>query len=801
MTLDLPRDRRAQPVRLTGFELPAAPGSGTGLLVALMAVVQSRYGTSWETWGVEDGRTVRYETDPSLPGATFAALAQQPPRTWPGAPGDDPRPWIAVLPERSESVPAALGGTMWAVSHCGAELRVWYDQATLAEPTARRMAEHLALLLGIAAETPDAAVQSCELLTAAERDLLRSWNPPKPDYPKATLHQLFREQAARSPERPALRFGDTELTYRELDELSEVVAHRVRPSLTGTGGLVVLSGERSLELFTSILGVLKAGAGFVYLDPALPAPRAEALLRLTAPDATLRTSSGHPLTDRPDAIAVERIIAEATGPVPPLDEIAHDGSTAYVIFTSGTTGEPKGVVRPHRLHTSRIHLEQRMYGMGQADRHLLKSPISFREFLWPLASGGTAVIAQPGLDRDDRYLADLIDREGITTVSFVPSMLRLLVEQPAFRSASALRHVFVGGEPLAADLEARIRECGYQVHNTYTLTEADYVCHRRGPVEGPVGSDVRTVVGRALDMHVYLCDPAGHLVPPGAVGEIRTGGPGLADGYLGRPDLTAERFVPNTVDPDGPPVLFRTGDLARHRADGQLEYVGRADAQVKVRGQRVEPAEVEIVLRTHPAVANAAVTGVADPDQGALLVAYVVPRGSEPSAGELREFVRQRLPEFMVPSYIAFVPALPLQPSGKVDRAKLNAPARTRPDTGVPFEPPATPAEQRLAGLVAGVLGLDEVGMDDDFFALGGDSLRLMLLRGAVESATGAEIDLAEVLAAATPRGLVQLVHGDPTAADVRPEHSPDRRSALLRRRTELGRRRTGVTSGGEGDR
>ncbi|WP_314175273.1 amino acid adenylation domain-containing protein [Streptomyces winkii] len=840
---------RTAGTRTGTVDVPLSPGAVRALdtaadpqtlLAALLTLLLHRYGTTWPVLGHREGTLCRCAPAADPETGTLAALcglrdehgAGSGAAAWrpvPPPPGDTVR--LAVAPTGSEPPSAP-----WTVTPEGPLLRVEFDTGTFEAGTAGRIGEHLAALVETAAERPDERSGAVDILLPGERALLLGdWNAPPPGHPDTTLHALVAKQAARTPDAVALRHGEAELTYGALEERAERFAGRLAPRVSLPGALVVLSGLPSLDLYAAVLGIWKAGGGYVYLDPALPTARAETMLRLTDPAAVLATLSGHPACG-PEAVSVERLL-EADGdvddgPVPSGTSqprrTAGPESTAYVLFTSGSTGEPKGVVRPHRMHTSRIHLEQGMYPLGPGDRVLLKSPISFREFAWPLAAGAACVLAEPGRDRDDRYLADLIDAEAVTTVSFVPSMLRLLAAQPSFRDASALRHVFVGGEALGADLEAELRAQGRLVHNTYTLSEADYVCHRGGPLpEVPGRRRAGTVVGRPLDMRVYLCDDAGRLVPPGVPGEIRTGGPGLADGYLGRPELTAERFVPNDVDPGGPGVLFRTGDLARFGVDGQVEYVGRADTQVKVRGQRVEPGEVERVLRAHPAVSDAAVVGVADAGQGAVLAAYVVPGGEEPTVPSLRAFVGERLPDFMVPSYTAVVPALPLLDSGKVDRAVLRTPPRGRPDLDVPFTSPRTDEQRCTARLFGQVLGLDSVGLDDGFFALGGDSLRLMLLRGALESEAGRELSVAKVLEASTPRRCAELLlsggeSGDAFAGvgaaagdghghvDRAPERRPEqpersgaaaggRRGALLGRTARLRRRRWGAAGGGAG--
>ncbi|NLU74413.1 amino acid adenylation domain-containing protein [Streptomyces sp. HNM0575] len=861
-TVDVP----LSPAAVRALDTAADPQT---LLASLLTLVLHRYGTTWPVLGEREGTLCRCAPAADPETGTLAALCGLRDADGPGSdsgPGPDSgrgpgsaAGWRPVQPPPGDAVRLVVAppgseppSAPWTVTPEGPLLRIEFDTGTFEADTAERIGEHLAALVETAAERPDERSGAVDILLPQERALLLGdWNAPPSGHPDTTLHALVSEQAARTPDAVALRQGEAELTYGALEERAERVAARLAPRVPRPGALVVLSGLPGLDLYTAVLGIWKAGGGYVYLDPALPAARAETMLRLTDPAAVLATLSGHPVCG-PEAVSVERLLdegmfteadagtetdAEAEATAAPPRQIAGPESTAYVVFTSGSTGEPKGVVRPHRMHTSRVHLEQGMYPLGPGDRVLLKAPIGFREFVWPLATGAACVLAEPGRDRDDRYLADLIAAEAVTTVSFVPSMLRLLAAQPSFRDASALRHVFVGGEALGPDLEAELRAQGRLVHNTYTLSEADYVCHRGGPLPDVPGlRRAGTVVGRPLDMRVYLCDDAGRLVPPGVPGEIRTGGPGLADGYLGRPDLTAERFVANDVDPGGPGVLFRTGDLARFGPDGEVEYVGRADTQVKVRGQRVEPGEVERTLRAHPAVSDAAVVGVADAGQGAVLAAYVVPGGEEPTVQSLRAFVGERLPDFMVPSYTAVVPALPLLDSGKVDRAVLRTPPRDRPELDVPFTRPRTDEQRCAARLFGQVLGLDSVGLDDGFFALGGDSLRLMLLRGALESETGRELPVAKVLEASTPRGCAELllsggesgdafalvgagegvgagggrgVAGDGDGNGI-PERQPEqrersgaaaggRRGALLGRTARLRRRRGGAAANGGG--
>ena len=594
------------------------------------------------------------------------------------------------------------------------------------------------------------------LLTEEDRGrLLADWNAPNVDYPETTLHRMFVEQAARTPDAPAILDDGTVLTYRELDAASTRVAHQLRPYLSRAGDVIAVSAPRSASTLVVKVGVLKAGAAFLYLDPATPAPRTATICRIARPVVVVCSRGAQaPAHDGP-RLVLDDLLADDAAPKGPIDDIAGPDTAAYILFTSGSTGEPKGVVRPHRMHTTRIALEQDRYSLGPGDRHLMKSVPFFREFFWALATGGAVVVARPGGERDDAYLLDLIRRQRITVCSFVPSMLRVLLANPAFNEPGLpVRHLFVAGEAFDLDLERRLRALGLAVHVTYTLAEADYVCHRGGPQDP---GDTRATVGRPIDMRVYLCDDEGRLVPPGVVGEILTGGPGLAAGYLNRPELTAERFVPNHIDPERAPVLFRTGDLGCFRPDGELEFVGRVDGQLKIRGQRVEPTEVEHALRGHPEVANAVVTGLPDPDQGHLLVAYVV-TGGRADTEALRTFLAAQLPGYMVPRYIVPIASLPLLTSGKVDRAALAACGAPRPDALGPPTEPENEVEEVILAVWCKVLGTTEIGVDDAFTAVGGDSLRFMLLRIALEQELDRPIALAALLAAPTVRDLARYL-------------------------------------------
>ncbi|WP_020123040.1 non-ribosomal peptide synthetase [Streptomyces canus] len=615
--------------------------------------------------------------------------------------------------------------------------------------------EHIQVVLRAAAIRPQDRFGDLDVLTERERELLlREWNGPQVRYPDTTLHAMFAEQARRTPDAIAIIDGERSVTYRELDLASNRVARRLRPLLPGAGAPVLCTGPRSIETLTVKIGIMKAGAAFLYVDPSTPSARAQRICEISAPAAVV--SSRH--APRPDfqapTFVLEDLLEDMSVPDAPIDDIADESTAAYILFTSGSTGEPKGVVRPHRMHTTRIFLEQRLYQLDGGDRHLMKSVPFFREFYWALATGGTIVVARPGGERDDAYLDHLIRTHGITVCSFVPSMMRVLLANPRFRVPGLpIRHLFTAGEVVDLDLERQFRDLGIAVHVTYTLAEADYVCHRG---EALPDDEKTSTVGRPIDMRLYVCDSAGRLRPPGFVGELYAGGPGLADGYLNRPQLTDDRFVPNPFDPQHAPVLFRTGDLARFRPDGQVEFVGRADAQIKIRGQRVEPTEVEHAIRGHHNVAATAVASLPDADQGNLLVAYVVPMDGVLDVPGLKRFLFDLLPPYMVPTYIVPVADLPLLGSGKLDRAAFATQLRARPDFLAPPEPPEDHVELTVATVWSNVLGLREIGVEDSFLDLGGDSLKVMLLRIALEEALGDRIDLAMLLQTPTVRDFAE---------------------------------------------
>ncbi|GIG41864.1 non-ribosomal peptide synthetase [Cellulomonas phragmiteti] len=758
--------------------LTTRPGtSPSRVLAAVLAVVLDRHGAAVAL--VVDG-------DPAAGERALRALrAAGADATWDGVLDalGTADPGSSAAPDPTLPVVAVVDDP---AAGAGADLCVWLDGgrvggrlggrgtagAALSPSWCTSVLEHLEVAAQVLVDgAAESGLGRAEILTPRARTLNGGTPTRLPDYPGSTLHELFRLQAWRTPDAPALVGPDGELTYGELDALStalagDLVGDGVRPR-----DRVALCVERSFELFVGVLAVLKAGAVYVYLDPELPTERLRQQLAVSAPVRVLAgAGSGH-LPPSPDVRPLPAVAELAQRPPTDApDVVVGPRDPAYVLFTSGSTGVPKAVLRSHRLHTSRVFLEQATYRLGPQDRHLLKLPVSARELFWPLATGGACVVVPLGGERDDRRMVELMRDHDVSVLSIVPSMLRVLAARAEFAHLPALRHVFVGGEALHRDLEDRVRGLGYAVHTTFTLTEADYVTHRTGPVLDD-GDDEVTHIGVPLDMRVYVCDEQGRRVPPGAVGEVWAGGPGLADGYLGNAEGTAARFVPNPFDDPQVATLFRSGDLARLADDGSLRYCGRRDLQVKVRGQRVEPTEVEHWIRAHPGVEEAAVVGYADREQGAVLVAFVATPGADVTQGELRDHLARHVPGWMVPRHVTFVPRLPQMPSGKIDRVALRLPERARATTLPAPEPAHGELEARVLTLWQRVLQLDEVGVEDVFVDVGGDSLRLLLLRSALQDELGVDVDAARLMAAPTVRAQAAMLGGAP---DGPPDDAPD---------------------------
>ncbi|MEU5993623.1 amino acid adenylation domain-containing protein [Spirillospora sp. NPDC047418] len=579
------------------------------------------------------------------------------------------------------------------------------------------------------------------------------------------LPDMVARRAERSPEAVAVVAGRDRLGYADLDRRANRLAHLLRARGAGPGSLVGVRMHRGTELAVALLGVWRAGAAYVPLDPGHPAERLRRILAATGgpPVVTQRALAGDLAGTGAEAVCADAEPMLAEQPGTPPDGGPGPADAAYVVFTSGSTGTPKGVVITHEGIANRVAWTVRTHGLGERDRVLQKTSLGFDaacwEFFGPLTGGGTVVMAPVGAERDTAAMVEAVARHGITVLQVVPSVLRMLVREPGWAECRSLRLLFSAGEPLHAELCQEFRRLvpDVEIWNTYGPTECsiDVTAHRFDPAQetGPVP------IGRPIDgTRVVVLDPDGSPVPPGLPGELCAGGPGLARGYLGRADLTAARFVP---DPYGPPGsrLYRTGDRVRWSPGGTLEYLGRLDRQVKINGVRIEPGEVESALLAHPGVRGAVVDTAPAPDGTDRLVGYVAGADGT-SADMLRGYLRDRLPEPFVPSVLVRMDALPLTANGKVDRAALPVPDLAGHPGRPPYTAPRDPVEELIAQLWAELLKVDRVGAHDDFFQLGGTSLMLTRLAGRLRTALGGRDRLRGLFGAPTVAEQARLLGG-----------------------------------------
>ncbi|NUU23364.1 MAG: amino acid adenylation domain-containing protein, partial [Streptomycetaceae bacterium] len=609
--------------------------------------------------------------------------------------------------------------------------------------TATALLDRLTRLLTAVAADPDLPVSAVALLAPGEHDDLVRPAPRRP-VPHTRVDERIAERARTAPDAVALVDTDgAALTYGELLDRADRLARVLGGAGAGPGTIIAVALPRSAELVTALFAVLRAGAAYLPLDPEHPDARLADMIADARPVCVLTSDADkHRFPDVPILVAgADNAPISVPDTSDPRSPEVRDEHPAYVLYTSGSTGRPKGVVVSHKALANQLSWVQDAYPLTHGDRFLHKAPAGFDiaiwETFWPLCAGATVVIAEPGGQRDAGYLAALVREHGVTAAHFVPPMLdAFLAAWPNDPAGSgqlpAPRLLLCGGEalpPATADRAERV--LGIRPHNTYGPTEAAITATAwtsTGPHADtmPIGHPVWNTGALVLDRRLAP-------VPVGVPGELYLTGDQLADGYLGRPGLTAERF---TAAPYGPPGarMYRTGDLVRRRADGALEFLGRTDDQVKIRGVRIEPGEIEACLTARPDIA-AAVVAVWHADSGApRLVAYAVPDqdAHTPDVDELRAHLAELLPAHMVPSAVVPLDTLPLLPSGKTDRAALPEPAV---DTESRYQAPRTPEEAALAEVFAAVLGRARVGVEDGFFALGGDSIGATLLASRARAA------------------------------------------------------------------
>ncbi len=637
-----------------------------------------------------------------------------------------------------------------------------YDAQTIA-----RMIGHYDRLLHEIVSNPDRAISALPLLTQPEREqLVLEWNATERPYGDDTcIHELFEQQVDRIPDALAMVAGAEQLTYRELDARANQLAHHLRACGVGPGELVGIFLERSSDLVIALLGVLKSGAAYVPLDPTYPKDRLAFIQEDARPKVLItQTSLGGKLPEVGSRIVgVETDAAEiARSPVTRPARIATRTNLSHVIFTSGSTGRPKGVAIEHGVMVNYCRFSRDLHPPGELRVFLFATSVCFDmslfELFVPLAWGGRVVVV------DDLFsLPSLVDA-GVTMVNAVPSVLTAYLRAGAL--PPTLEAVSCAGEALPNTLVQQLHAAGVRrVYDFYGPTETFIATWTLRSGEGT------PIIGRPIaNSQIYLLDRHGALVPRGLRGELYVGGDGLARGYLNRPELTAERFVPN---PFGPGRLYRTGDVARWLPDGTLSYMGRIDHQVKIRGFRVEPGEIEVLLLSHPQIREAAVIAREDTPGDRRLVAYVVGK-SKLVVNELRAYLKERLPDYMVPSAFVVLDALPQTPNGKIDRKALPAPEGGRGGVERAFVAPRTPMETRLAEIWSEILAVPLIGVHDNFFELGGHSLLATQVVSRIRQTFEVELPLRSLFEESTVAGFAATVeaarHRKPDTAVARIE-------------------------------
>jgi len=671
-------------------------------------------------------------------------------------------PGLTVTPLEVESKAAQFDLTL-SMEDMGRGLKgaVEYNTDLFDGATIERMIGHFETLLGGIVVNPEQRLSELPLLTEAERlQLLVEWNDTEADYPQdQCIHQLFEERAARTPDAVAVVFEKEQLSYAELNRRANQLARHFQKLGVGPEVLVGLCVERSLEMVVGLLGILKAGGAYVPLDPAYPKERLAFMLEDTqTPVLPTQERLRENLPQHGARVVCLDMdweaIAKESDKNP--DSTVTAGNLAYVIYTSGSTGRPKGVLVPHQGLLNMSEAQVRTFELGPGDRVLQFASLSFDaatfEIFMALRVGATLCLGTQESLLPGPTLIEMLQDLGVTIVTLIPSALASL----PIEKLPHLHTITVAGEACSVDLVARWAE-GRRFFNLYGPTEATIWTTAAECVDG----SHKPPIGHPVDnTGIYLLDTHLQPVPVGVPGELHISGVSLARGYLNRPDLTAQKFIPNPFSDEPGARLYKTGDLARYLPDGNIEFLGRIDHQVKIRGFRIELGEIEAVLGQYPAVWETVVLAREDTPSVKQLVAYVVPKnGQVPAISELRRFLKENLPDYMVPSAFVMLDALPLTPNGKVDRRALPAPdKKVFLNLQEAFVAPRTSIEEQLTEIWAGLLGMGRVSIHDNFFDLGGHSLLAAQLLSRVNEAFQVELSLRSLFETPTVAGLAMTV-------------------------------------------
>lgn len=704
---------------------------------------------------------------------------------------------LSFLESSSETEQFDLSLSMSETSQ-GLRASLGYNRDLFDRATITRMLNHYQTLLEAIASNPDQKIADLPMMTEAERhQVVVAWNETRSVYdPDQCVHRLFEAQATRTPFNIAIVDNEQSLTYGELNRRANQLARYLKRAGAGPDQRIGICIERSLNMVIAVLGVIKAGAAYVPLDPYYPRKRlsfylndSQVSLVLTERQFADAIREGHEI----DLICldtdVDRIALESGED---LESSVTPDNLFCVIYTSGTTGEPKGVMLTHRGICNRLLWELSRNPMTEADALLQTSSLSFDISVWelltPLLAGGRVVLARSWGFQDGAYLIDTISKQKITIISCVPSMLRVLLEQRGIEACGSLKRALSGGEAMPVDLQeeffSRLRA---ELHNSYGPTETSidatfWACKRDGAHHTvPIGSPIS-------NMRAYILDADFQPAPVGVPGQLYISGIGVARGYLNRPELTAERFIADPFNPEPGLRMYRTGDKARFLVDGAIEFLGRLDEQVKLRGFRIELLEIESVLAQHESVREAVVILREDEPGDKSLVAYVVVADQqELNVSNLRNQLRDALPEYMVPSYFVELDAIPRTLNGKIDKRALPPPGRFRPEIDEEFVSATTPMEKLITSIWADTLRIDRVGIHDNFFDLGGHSLLAVRVHSRLCKELGTEIPLLRLFEYPTVQTLAQFLSNGNESQALSREQTQDwarnRRASLLQLR------------------
>jgi amino acid adenylation domain-containing protein len=676
-----------------------------------------------------------------------------------------------------------------------------YNRDLFHADTIQRMLGHFQTILESIVSAPDTQITELPLLTVGERhQLLVEWNDTQKHYPHSQcIHQLFEQQVDSTPDAIALVFQNQQLTYQELNQRANQVAHYLQKLGVKPDTLVGICMERSLEMVIGILAILKAGGAYVPLDPTYP--RERLAFMLADAQVSVLLVQPHLIAQIPPhqaqlvSIHPESLEFAGYSPENPINE-ATEENLAYVIYTSGSTGKPKGAMNTHKGLCNRLLWMQDTYQLTANDKVLQKTPFSFDvsvwEFFWPLLTGASLVIAKPGGHQDSGYLVQLIAQAQITTLHFVPAMLQVFLEEPELAQCSSIKRVICSGEALSFELQQRFfAKLNAELHNLYGPTEAAidvtyWACQ-------PHSHEKIVPIGRPIaNTKIYILDQYLQPVPVGVSGELHISGVGLGRGYWQQPELTQEKFIASPFEPRE--ILYKTGDLARYLPNGNIEYLGRIDHQVKIRGFRIELGEIEVVLAQHPKVKETVVLAREDRPNHHYLVAYVVAHTEMTfAAHELRNYLQEQLPDYMIPAAFVELNKLPLSPNGKIDRQGLPVPVIQRADLQTAYEAPTSELERAIAKIWLEILQIEKVGINDNFFDVGGNSLLMVQVNHKLREILQCEITIVEMFQHPTIKFLAKYINYRQTSAFTSVNERIHKQKASLNKQKTLMKRGRGI--------